>query len=54
MTPGRPPGNGLPGAWYRVASLFGKGSQWPQTGMHGNPRRPCPLAAMYLAIPRRR
>ena len=29
MTPGLPPGNGLPGAWYRVAALFAKGSQWP-------------------------
>ena len=29
ITPGRPPGNGLPDAWYRVASLFAKGLQWP-------------------------
>ncbi len=29
MTLGRPPGNGLPGAWYRAASLFAKGWQWP-------------------------
>ncbi len=54
MTPGRPPGNGLPGAWCRVASLFAKGSQWPWTGTHRNSRRPCLLAAMYLAVPRRR
>ena len=29
MTLGRLPGKGLPGAGYRVAALFAKGSQWP-------------------------
>ena len=29
MTLGRPLGKGLPGARYRVAALFAKGSQWP-------------------------